>query len=125
MLGWHITVFRQAGIGSLPADAGSETGARLAVWQTGTGGLRWLDELVELGEVVDLGGDAYPFSYTGKSEYILPRIKNGPPAARETWIHDPDDIIGPGWAGRTVLDADAMGSCRPGEWLLVEAFDES
>ena len=29
------------------------------------------------------------------------------------------------WEGKTVIDGDAATLCRPGEWLLVEAWDES
>ena len=60
MLGWHISVFRQADDGSSPAKAGSEEGVRLAVWQTGLEGLQWLDALVEAGHAIDLGGNGYP-----------------------------------------------------------------
>jgi hypothetical protein len=46
MLGWHISIYRQADSGVSPAVADSRDGTRLAVWQIGLGGLDWLIELV-------------------------------------------------------------------------------
>ena len=46
--------------------------------------------------------------------------------ARDNWRCDPWDVIIPDiWEGKTVVDRDAATLCRPDEWLLVEAWDES
>jgi hypothetical protein len=60
MLGWHVSVYRQKDGGSSPATFPTPEGTRLAVWQTGIGGLDWLDELVKAGKAIDLGGNGYP-----------------------------------------------------------------
>jgi hypothetical protein len=125
MLGWHISVFRQQNDGASPATAESEHGTRLAVWQTGLGGLGWLQELVKAGNAIDLGGSGYPCRYTATAEYLVPRIIGTPPGARDVWIYQAGDIITDKWEGRTVVDREAAAQCRPNEWLLVEAWDES
>jgi hypothetical protein len=125
MLGWHISVFRQTDGGSSPAKADSEEGVRLAVWQTGVEGLQWLDELVETGQTIDLGGDGYPNYYTAQAEHLIPRIVGGPPEANRIWRHAPQDVITSRWEGKTTIDRAAADDCRLDEWLLVVAWDES
>jgi len=104
MLGWHISVYHQADKGSSPATTMSPTGKRLAVWQTGLGGLNWINELVEKGKAVDLGGNGYPSRYTARAKHLIPYIKDGPPLAKKIWSSDEDDILTEKWAGRTVID---------------------
>ena len=125
MLGWHISVYRQVNGGQTPANSDSPRGDRLAVWQTGLGGLDWIHELVKEGKVIDLGGTGYPCRFTATCEVLIPRIAKEPPGARATWASGPSDILLKGWEGKTVLDEAALSGCRPGEWLLVEAWDES
>jgi hypothetical protein len=123
MLGWHISIYRQTDGGASPATKESAEGTRLAVWQTGLGGLDWLDELVKAGRAVYLGGNGYPFRYTATAEHLIPRVVDEPPRAHQVWVHEPDDIFTEKWGGRTVIDHAA--ACQPEEWLLVEAWDES
>jgi len=125
MLGWHISVYRQADGGSSSATAESKEGARIAVWQTGIDGLQWLDELVRSGQAIELGGNGYPYRYTGQAEHIILPIMDGPPEAHSPWVGGPDDIILSGWEGRTVIDQAVADECRRDEWLLIEAWDES
>lgn len=125
MLGWHISVFRQADGGATPAASGSPKGERVAVWQTGLRGLKWIDRLVDDGRAIDLGGNGYPCGYTARAQHLVQRILDGPPEALNPWVCGPDDIIGKGWDGRTVIDRAAADDCRPDEWLLVEAWDET
>jgi hypothetical protein len=124
-LGWHISVYRQQNDGSAPAPFGATHGARLAVWQTGLGGLRWLDDLVKQQKAIDLGGNGYPMEYTAQAVHIVPHLRGEPHEAKAVWSIDAGDIITEGWAGKTTKDPDAMDSCRPDEWLLIQAWDES
>jgi hypothetical protein len=124
-LGWHISVYRQRNDGSAPASFESPDGRRLAVWQTGISGLNWIDELVRQQRAIGLGGNGYPLRYTAMAREIIPQIRGEPPAAKAVWTSDPGDIILPGWLGKTTQDFEAMDACRPDEWLLIEAWDES
>jgi hypothetical protein len=125
MLGWHIGVFRTLDGGSEPARAQSQEGVRLAVWQTNARGLDWLEALVNAGRAMDLGGDGYPLRFTAQAQYLIPPIVAGPPEAYQNWITGLGDILKPDWEGKTVIDHAAVESCRPDEWLLVVAWDES
>jgi hypothetical protein len=125
MLGWHISIFKQADGGSLAARADSNKGARLAVWQADLGGLQWLDDLVEAGSAIHLGGDGYPFRYTARARHVIRSIVGGPPEARSTWAVGDHDSVTSQWAGNTVIDLPMIDQCLPDEWLLVEAWDES
>src|SRR6266436_3712887 len=96
-LGWHIRVYRQQKDGSSPAVAGAAHGTRLAVWQTGVGGLDWLDDLVRQEKAIDLGGNGYPMEYTAKAEQIIPRLRGEPPGAKAVWTFDKGDVILAEW----------------------------
>jgi hypothetical protein len=125
MLGFHISVYRQPDGGAAPATFTSPSGTRIAVWQTGLGGLDWLDQLAANSSAIGLGGNGYPIRYTATAQQILPRVLDGPPGAREHWVCDPGDIITAAWEGRTVIDHGLAAQCRPDEWLLIQAWDES
>ena len=126
MLGWHISVYKQLDGGAAPATEDSPKGARLAVWQAGLWGLDWIDALVTAGKAIDLGGNSgYPCRYTATAQHLVPPIMDGPPEADAIWRHDASDVLTDKWEGRTVIDGDVAGGCRPDEWLLVVAWDES
>jgi hypothetical protein len=144
MLGWHVSVYRLVPRDqpAAPAATGQLTthrltleamdslrgqftaGDRLAVWQSGAGGLRWVDELVGSGAAIASGTNGYPSVFYAQAADVLGRL-DSPPGASETWISGPGDILGEKWAGRTVTDPVAIAACAPGEWLLIEAWDES
>jgi len=125
MLGWNIGVYKLKDGGESPATAESHEGARLAIWQTGLGGLDWLDELVKAGKAINLGGNGYPYRYTVTAENIIPRIIETPPGARTLWQCEASDVLTDKWEGKTVVDRAVAEHCRLDEWLLVEAWDES
>jgi hypothetical protein len=99
-------------------------GDRIAVWQSGIGGLRWIDELVEAGAAIAERTNGYPSVFYAKAVDVVPLL-DSPPDARPVWNSGPDDILTEAWAGRTVVDHDAAAACTPDEWLLIEAWDES
>lgn len=125
MLGWNLRVYRQPDGHTGPATWHTATGHLVAAWQTGPRGLQWLGALVREGGAIDLGGRGYPSRYTAPARHLVPRIRGGPPEARERWAHDPHDVLGEDWPGRTTIDHAAIRECGPDEWLLVEAWDES
>lgn len=124
MTGWYISVYRQEAGGSSPATKQSQTGKRLAVWQTGLSGCDWLDALVKVGKAVDLCSNGYPNQYTATAEYLVPKLIAGPPLANNIWNRDDGDIVDERWEGKTV-DAIEARQCKFDEWLIVEAWDES
>jgi hypothetical protein len=125
MPGWHITVYRQDSGGDSPASSEVATGATLAVWQTGLGGLNWLDDLVEKDLAISLGGNGYPTKYTAKLEHVRKVVLDGPPLARETWVFEVGDILTDAWLGKTTVYQEALCQCPAEEWVLIEAWDES
>lgn len=125
MLGYHVSVYRQPDGGASPPSFGAAHGPQLAIWQTGSGGLAWIDELVKQKKAVFLGGGGYPLQYTAMAGDLRNQITEGPPCARDVWCYDPGDILSPGWQGKTTTDPVTLGACRPDEWLLIEAWDES
>jgi hypothetical protein len=125
MLGWHISVYRQTNGGESPAMTNSPEGTRLAVWQAGVGGLDWLDELVKTGNAVNLGGNGYPCRYTVIAQHVIPQIADIPPGARDNWLLGAGDLVTDKWEGKTVVDNAEAAQCPLGEWLLIEAWDES
>jgi hypothetical protein len=125
MLGWHISIYRQQGAGDTPARTRADAGERVAVWQSGHDGIDWLRELVAQGKAKALGGNGYPYLYTATTQHLLPRIADGPPGARPNWQHGPSDLLDAKWLGKTTIDRSLATACRPDEWLLVEAWDES
>ena len=125
MLGWNIGVYRQGTEATEPATFESDSADRVAVWQTGLGGLRWIDDLVEQGRAVALGGNGYPLRYTARAADLVPVIEQGPPNANTHWIYGVNDTLGPAWDGKTVFHEDVARDCSPDEWLLIEAWDES
>lgn len=125
MLGWNIGVYRMTLTENAPSGEGATGGVRLAVWQTGLGGLDWITGLVEADQAVDLGGDGYPNRFKARARHVLPVLLSGPPAAKAVWSVGPEDLLLPGWVGSTTIDKQAMDQCDPDEWLLIEAWDES
>jgi hypothetical protein len=125
MMGWHISVYRQPDGGHSSATSESPAGTRLAVWQTDAYGLQWLHELAKAGNAIYLGGDGYPVCFTATAEYILPRILDQPPMARDTWIIGEGTVDPDVWVGKTLIDRDAARQCRFDEWLEIVAWDES
>ncbi len=125
MLGWHTSVYRQKDGGASPATFESAKGIRLAVWQTGIGGLDWIDDLVKAGHANNLGGNGYPVRFTATAEYILPVILGMKTETEITWVLGAGDTVTDQWEGRTVIDRTMAEQCAPAEWLIVEAWDES
>lgn len=112
MLGWEIFINRQADNGASPATANSAIGKCLGAWRAPLGGLKWVDELVKEDKAIDLGGNGYPCRYTATLKHLMPYIVDGPPGSRKT---------------REVQESRKaeITDCRPDEWLLIEAWDQS
>ena len=145
MLGWLISVSRcgSQALRDARGDADkmrsvltSETGSpdvpestdrdtRIATWQTGLGGLKWLDELVSSGRAASTSRGGYPETYLITCRDFTSRLEGGLPNERPVWRTEAGDILTDSWIGKTEILTEALAQCDPDEWLLVEAWDES
>ncbi len=125
MTGWHISVYKLSDGGVAPAGADSVRAARIAVWQSDERGLDWLHALAKARDGIDLGGSGYPRCFTAQARHVVSALTDWPPNARTIWLHQSGDVLGEKWVGKTIIDRDAAAGCRPDEWLLIVAWDES
>ena len=126
MIGWEIQVLKQPDGGHAPSTMESPKGTLLAAWTiAGISGISWLDNLANEGKAIALGGDGYPIRFTATAENLLPRIFEERIDAISGQLCDGLQIHAHDWKSQTVTDLLAAANCRPGEWLLVEAWDQS
>ena len=111
--------------GSADVPESTDADQRLATWQTGLGGLDWLDPLVSSGRAVATSRGGYPETYLIPCRDFMALLNEGLPHERPAWGTDPGDILSDRWLGRTTINDDTLARCDPDEWLLVEAWDES
>jgi hypothetical protein len=125
MLGYQVSIYRQRDEGASPATAESLEGTRVAVWQTGIGGLDWLVELEKAGKAIFLGGSGYPCRFTATTEHLMQEIIAAAEGVQKPWLLGESEFVTEKWDGKNVIDRDAVAACRPDEWLLVEGWDLS
>jgi len=127
MLGWHISVCKQTDRGVSPATMESAKGERIAAWMTGSGGLTWIDTLVKTGKVIDLGGNGYPLRFTGTAANVVPPIVPEPPEALTgtIWLCETLSAFTEKCSVMTPTGLIESVGCGMGEWLLIEAWDQS
>jgi hypothetical protein len=111
--------------GSSDVPESTDADPRIATWQTGVGGLDWLDPLVSSGRAVSTSRGGYPETYLIRCRDFVARLDEGLPDERPVWGTDPGDVLSDRWLGRTTVDSDTLARCEPDEWLLVKAWDES
>jgi hypothetical protein len=110
MLGWDIFVKRQSD---------SEKSPALAAWETGLGGIDWLEDLVFK------GGDGYPLRYLIPGGTVAAILAQGVPKGTGPLVLGDDYVQPSGWTGRVRVDIARMRTVDPSEMLLVEAWDQS
>lgn len=114
MAGWSFTVVRQ------PVENYSrrlDRNAVLASWIVGTGGIRWIGQLVDRGEAVCVRSDGYPNLYTAPARLIVAALAGAEPPWDETFpLSRPHGIS---------IKRDALAVCPPDEMLTVAAWDQS
>ncbi len=103
----------------------------LAEWETGVGGIRWLEKLVEEGKATKLRGDGYPNRYTSTAEIVLPLITGDAikPADDSIWVFGMDEgeeyAQPPGWMGKVNLRPESIRTCPTDAALTIDAWDQS
>lgn len=120
MLGYGVMIWR-SGEEVLP-----EPWKRcVAQWETGVGGLRWLDERGEAGGILALGGDGYPFHYRIRAATLAEVLERGLPPNDSPAIFGDDYVLPAGYNRLIEVDEDKLRACPPDEWLVVHAWDLS
>ena len=103
----------------------------LAEWETGVGGIRWLEKLVEEGKATKLRGDGYPNRYTSTADIVLPLITGDAikPADDGIWVFGMDEgeeyAQPPGWMGKVNLRPERIRTCPTNAALTIDAWDQS
>ena len=103
----------------------------LAEWETGVGGIRWLEKLVEEGKATKLRGDGYPNRYTSTADIVLPLITGDAikPADDGIWVFGMDEgeeyAQPPGWMGKVNLRPESIRTCPTDASLTIDAWDQS
>lgn len=103
----------------------------LAEWETGVGGIRWLEKLVEEGNATKLRGDGYPNRYTSTADIVLPLITGDAikPADDGIWVFGMDEgeeyAQPPGWMGKVNLRPESIRTCPTNAALTIDAWDQS
>lgn len=103
----------------------------LAEWETGVGGIRWLEKLVEEGKATKLRGDGYPSRYTSTADIVLPLITGDAikPADDGIWVFGMDEgeeyAQPPGWMGKVNLRPESIRTCPADAALTIDAWDQS
>ena len=129
MLGYWIVVSTQA-----PEELGAlhlPKKSVLAEWETGVGGIRWLEKLVEEGKATKLRGDGYPNRYTSTADIVLPLITGDAikPADDGIWVFGMDEgeeyAQPPGWMGKVNLQPESIRTCPTDAVLTIDAWDQS
>ena len=103
----------------------------LAEWETGVGGIRWLEKLVEEGKATKLRGDGYPNRYTSTANIVLPLITGDAikPADDGIWVFGMDEgeeyAQPPCWMGKVNLRPESIRTCPTNAALTIDAWDQS
>lgn len=116
MLGWFIVAERHKDINK---------GLQIVRLEAGINGLNWLNDLVEAGYARYLGGNAYPFYYEVIASALFDALANGVPDNDSPLVIGDDYVRPAGWKGPIQWDESLKAACAPGEWLSVQAFDQS
>ena len=103
----------------------------LAEWETGVGGIHWLQKLVEEGKATKLRGDGYPNRYTSTADIVLPLITGDAikPADDGIWVFGMDEgeeyAQPPGWMGKVNLRPESIRTCPTDAVLTIDAWGQS
>lgn len=105
--------------------------AVLADWETGVGGIDWLENLVKEGKATRLLSDGYPNRYTSTADIVLPLMMGDAikPVDNGIWIFGNDEgeeyAQPPGWIGKVNLRPESIRACPSDAVLTIDAWDQS
>mgnify|MGYP001034104112 CR=1 FL=1 len=116
MLGWEFVVLRR--------KEGSEDEV-VCRWETGLGGMNWVEEGAKAARVLDLGGDGYPNRIVASAGVLLGTLTKGLPKPDGPLVIGDDYVREFGWTSRITWCNQAALFGDPAELFLIEAWDLS
>jgi hypothetical protein len=128
MLGFSVTV---RAIALEHASARDAHLTVLAEWQTGIGGLTWIEDLVTSGLATKVRFDGYPLRYTSTLNIVLPLILDEAKVSNEfkAWIFgvDEDDsyAMPPAYQTKIQFYPDVIRSSDSNSPVVIDAWDMS
>ncbi|MDR2528788.1 MAG: hypothetical protein LBD04_07220 [Synergistaceae bacterium] len=125
MLGWWIIIKDP----TLGKDKDPKAG-RLADWEVGINGDKWLKDLEKAGKAVLVKSNCgYPNLYRALAGDVLPPLlDNGPPSFPGLGFFEEFCYIPAGWTRRLSFDWKAIAAClsdQADQELLIEVWDLS
>ena len=121
MIGWWIGIAKQT-----PQErdnSADKKAAIIASWEAGSGGLDWLEKLVQEGKATKLLHNGYPCRYVALAQDVLPLIENGPPTHSGPTIIGDDYVTPGGWIDSVELKSEKITACGPDQILTIDAWD--
>lgn len=120
-LGWEFLIYRK-----LDVDAAGTTSnvPNLASWETGLGGMQWIEALEKAGRATYRPGKDTP-GYFVSAGVIAEILKNGVPAHEGPLVIGDHYVMPSGWTGNEKIDIARIQALDPDETLLIEAWDQS
>jgi hypothetical protein len=131
MIGWWIVVSTHSPEEHDRADPEARRAAVLAQWETGAGGIGWIERLTEAGKAAKLAGGGYPSRYTARAGDVLPLIQGDgiQPPRNGFWVFGIDEgeeyAQPPGWMGKVEVHANRVAACPADQVLTIDAWDQS
>lgn len=120
MVGWWITIFQLTPEEiEAAADPRSRRPFVLATWESGLGGIEWLEQLVKGGQAHQLLDEGYPCRFVAAARDVLPLLASGEPP-----FHGAQRMSGD-WLRGVQLFPDRIAACSPGQVLTIDAWDRS
>jgi hypothetical protein len=123
VLGWEVIVQRKVSDRTAPATADDDRGDLVVRWRAEVPGVRWIEELCEAGEGVDLGGDWYPTRFSLPARHLRAILDGEPPPHCKTRPNPASTP--PHWIPALDLFPEVVGQVGESEWLLLTVFDTS
>jgi hypothetical protein len=114
MLGWSIEIRREG-----------DADAVLGTWLVGPFGVKWLNELVKLGEAEFTDNLGYPNTYTLAAGHVRQALASGIPTGGGPPVIGDDYELPSGWVGDPRVDLDALNALPADARLVVIAWDQS
>ena len=119
MLGWEVYIRRKN------ESESNDPRDDIAKWNTSVYGLYWIDDLVNTGDAINLGGNGYPNRYSIKAGLFRSILNKGIPSHNSRPIIGEDYYLPAGYNSPLQVNNDILNKCPDYEELIVTAWDLS